>query len=167
MYKTSFFLFFLSISFAFTAKAQTYQNAESIEYDEAHNRFLIANGNNILARAADGSLSFFGSGSASHGMEVMGENLFALESPQLKAFNLETAEQVMTLNISGATFLNGLTNDGNGILYATDFSTKKIYRIDVTDLTNPTFEVIVQNTVNTLNGILFYGAINPLLFTHW
>ncbi|MFK7809772.1 MAG: T9SS type A sorting domain-containing protein [Saprospiraceae bacterium] len=152
----------------FISSAQSYQGAESIEYDEANNRFLISNGNNILARASDGTLSFFGTGSASHGMEVMEDKLYALDSPNLKAFDLETEEEVMSLNISGAVFLNGLTNDGVNTLYATDFSAGKIYKIDVSDIDNPSFEIIVENTDNeTPNGIIYDGANNRLIYTNW
>jgi hypothetical protein len=167
MIKNQLCIVVFSLLFLPFGQSQNYQNAESIEYDEAHNRFLISNGNNILARAADGTLSYFGSGSAGFGMEVMGDHLFALTQTALKVFDLESAIQLSATNISGSQFLNGLTNDGNGLLYATDFSAKKIYKIDVSDVMNPTYEIIVQSTGSTPNGIVYDGDNNRLIFTSW
>jgi hypothetical protein len=93
--------------------------------------------------------------------------LFALDPSVLKIFDLESGMQLSATNISGAQFLNGLTNDGNGLLYATDFSGKKIFKIDVADVMNPTYEIIVQNTVSTPNGIIYDGSNNRLIFTNW
>ncbi|GJM33755.1 MAG: hypothetical protein DHS20C18_27560 [Saprospiraceae bacterium] len=100
-------------------------------------------------------------------MEVMGEMVFALDDGKVRGFNLASGMEEMTLTIEGASFLNGLTNDGAGILYATDFSARKIYKIDVTDIDNPSYEVIVENTVKTPNGILFDGEKNRLLWVTW
>ncbi len=156
------FLLIAQISYA-----QNYQSAESVEYDPSQNRFLISNGNNILARASDGTLSFFGSGSTSHGLEVLGDRVFGLSGNVVKGFDLDTEQEVMTLTISGASFLNGLTADGNTTLYATDFSGKRIYKIEVADIANPSFEVIVANTSKTPNGIIHDGDNNRLIFVTW
>jgi hypothetical protein len=63
----------------------------------------------------------------------------------------------------GATFLNGLTTDGANYLFATDFSAKKIYRIDPA---NSTFNLMVT-TVKTPNGIYYDGANNRCVFVTW
>ena len=91
-------------------------------------------------------------------MEVLGDHLFVIDGSTIRGFELGTENEVMTLNISSAGFLNGMTNDGVSTLYATDFSGKKIYKIDVSDLSNPSSEVIVSNTISTPNGIIFDGA---------
>lgn len=163
-------LVFTTLLLTFTSLifAQNYQNAESVEYDPSQNRWLIANGDNILQRAADGTLTTFGNGPGSHGMEVVGENVFVCEDGnRIRGYNLMTEEEVMNLPISGASFLNGLTNDGGNFLYATDFSDQKIYKIDISDLSNPTQEVIIANTGATPNGILYEGINNRLLWVTW
>ncbi|MGK0365925.1 MAG: hypothetical protein ACI85O_002995 [Saprospiraceae bacterium] len=158
----------LLLTFTTLIFAQNYQNAESVEYDPSQNRWLVANGDNILQRAADGTLSAFGTGPGSHGMEVVGENVFVCEGGnRIRGYNLETEEEVMNLPMPSASFLNGLTNDGGNFLYATDFSDQKIYKIDITDLSNPTQEVIVANTVVTPNGLLYDGENNRLLWVTW
>lgn len=147
--------------------SQTLQSIESVEYDPTQNRFLVSNGNSIIARNEDGSLSYFGNGAANYGMEVMGNTLFAIHNSSIKGFDLTTEEEVMNISIPGASFLNGMTNDGTENLYVTDFGAKKIYKINVADFSNPTSEVIVSNTSTTPNGIVYDGANNRLIFVNW
>lgn len=147
--------------------AQTYQNAESAEYDPNNNRFLISNGNNILARASDGTLSIFGEGSTSYGLEVMGNYLFGIKGGSIKGYDLTTEVEVMSIAIPGAAFLNGMASDGFSTLYVTDFGSNKIFKINVADLNAPSAEEIVENTVRTPNGIVYDGANNRLIFVTW
>ena len=160
-------LFVFLIICSFQVQSQTLTQIEAVEYDASQNRFFISNGSNIIARASNGNLSFFGSEGATNGMEVLGNHLFVIDGSTIRGFELDTENEVMTLNISGAGFLNGLTNDGVSTLYATDFSGKKIYKIDVSDLSNPSSEIIVNNTGSTPNGIIFDGVNNRLIFVNW
>lgn len=151
----------------FQLQSQTLNNIESVEYDASQNRFFVSNGNNIIARASNGDLSVFGAEGASHGMEVLGNHLFVIDGSTIRGFELDTENEVMTLQVNNAAFLNGLTNDGVSTLYATDFSNKTIYKIDVSDLSNPSHEIIVSNTVSTPNGIIYDGDNNRLIFVNW
>ena len=164
--KAIFTLFLIACGTMLTA--QNYQSAESAEYDPTQNRWLIANGNNLLQRSAEGELTFFGSGAGSHGTEVVGDKVFVCNAgDEILGYDLATEEQVMSLTVPGATFLNGLTNDGANFLYAADFSAKKIFRIDISDLANPGAEIMVENTGVTPNGIIYDGENNRLLFVTW
>ncbi|MFT5217742.1 MAG: hypothetical protein ACI83H_002883 [Glaciecola sp.] len=147
--------------------SQNYQSAESVEYDPVNSQWLVANGSRIIADDGEGNLSFFGTGNASHGMEVLGNTLFAVASNAIKGYDLTSEEEVMNLQIPGVSFLNGLSNDGLNTLYVSDFSAGKIYSIDVSDLLNPTFTEIVSNTEGTPNGVLFDEDNNRLLFVTW
>lgn len=160
------FTFLLIAAYSFSY-AQSLQSIESVEYDPTQNRFLVSNSNNIIARNSDGSLDFFGSGAASFGMEVMGNTLFAISGSNIKGYDLTSEEEVMSANISGASFLNGLTNDGSENLYATDFSAQTIYKINVADFANPVVETLVANTMATPNGIVYDGDNNRLIFVTW
>ena len=54
--------------------AQTPNLIEAAEYDPTANRWFISNGSSILETADGGaSYAYFGSGSATHGMEVVDE----------------------------------------------------------------------------------------------
>lgn len=149
-----------------TSTAQTYQFVESVEYDPIQNRWLASNGNSIIERASDGTLSYFGNATASHGMEVVDNVLYAISGASIKAYDLDDASELMSLNIPGVGFLNGMTNSGAAI-YVTDFSNRAIFRIDITDLANPTWEQIVSNTGSTPNGIVYDEANNRLIYVNW
>ncbi len=151
----------------FQADSQTLSSIESVEYDASQNRFLISNGNSIIARNSDGSLEFFGNGQANYGMEVMGENLFAIDGQKIRGYNLATGQEVMSVTISGSSFLNGLANDGNSKLWATDFGSNRIYEIDASDLSNPTFSTLISNTGTTPNGIIHDAENNRLIYVSW
>lgn len=158
------FVFLFSVSFLL---AQNYQSAESVEFDPVNDQWLVANGSRIIADDGQGNLSYFGTGNASHGLEVLGNTLFAVASNRIKGYDLTSEDEVMNLIIPGVSFLNGLTNDGTNTLYVTDFSAGKIYSIDVTDVANPSYTEIVSGTGGTPNGVLFDGANNRLLFVTW
>lgn len=151
----------------FCLQAQTLQNIESVEYDPTQNRFFISNGNSILQQNANGDLDFFGNGSATNGMEVMGDHLFVIDGGRIRGYDLVSAEEVMSINIPGASFLNGMTSDGDATLYITDFATNRIHQVNVADLDNPTSQMIVPNTGSTPNGIVYDGANNRVIFVSW
>lgn len=164
-----FILYLLVLSlfvFASTASHAQFSSAESAEYDANSNRWLISNGN-IIAVAADGSQSVFGSGIAEYGMEILGNTLFAVGDGVVRGYDLDSELEVMVANIPGAQFLNGLCNDGIENLYVTDFSAERIYAINVSDLSNPIVTTLVGNTETTPNGIIYEAANNRLLYTSW
>ncbi|MFT5384648.1 MAG: hypothetical protein ACI8VT_002201 [Saprospiraceae bacterium] len=162
----------LLLSFAWfiylgSSLAQNYQSAESAEYDPVNKQWLVANGGNIIEDDGYGNLSFFLAGNASHGMEVLGNVLFAIDNNVIRAYDLDTEALVGTLTIPGVSFLNGMTNDGVSNLYVTDFGAGKIYKVDVSDFNNMTYEEIVSNTNSTPNGIVYDGDNNRLIFVNW
>ncbi len=160
----SLFFFLISLSFI---QAQSLQSIESVEYDPTQNRFLVSNSTNIIARNSDGSLDFFGTGAASYGMEVLGNTIFVIQGSSVIGYDLTTEMQVMSISIPGAMFLNGMTNDGNENLYVTDFSARRIHKVNVADFANPSTEVVVANTLTTPNGIVYNGDNNRLIFVNW
>lgn len=150
-----------------TTFGQTLNGPESIEWDAANNRWLISNTGNgtILARSTAGVLSSFVSGvpSGPYGIEILGNVLYACSGSTIRGYNLTSGASVFTLNV-GATFLNGLTSDGTNFLYATDFSAKKIFKIDTSATT---FTTIASGLAKTPNGILYEGANNRCLYVTW
>lgn len=147
--------------------AQNKGTIESCEYDPVNDRWFVSNSTSILVTDDLGETwSFFGDGSANYGMEVMGTNLFVIDNPSIHAYDLTTGEETMDLAVSGALFLNGMGSDGSSTLYVSDFNGNKIYKIDVSDLGNPTTEVIVPNTSQP-NGIVVDAANNRGIFVSW
>lgn len=150
------------------AAAQSF-GGESVEHDSVANRFFSSSdGTSIVQRFGNGTISHFGTGlDADYGMEVMGNTLFAITGDDVRGYDLTTEMQVMSITINGAGFLNGLASNGTDKLWATDFGNDKIYEIDVTSLSFPSYTEIVSNTVSTPNGIVYDGANNRLVFVNW
>lgn len=158
---------FILLLFIFENYAQTYNSAESVEYDANNSRWLVSNGNRIIIDDGNGNLSYFGNGSATHGMEVMNNTLFAVDGSDIVGYDLTSENEIMRFTIPGALFLNGLANNGSDTLYITDFSAKKISRLNVSDLNNPVFTELISNTTTTPNGIFFDGENDRLIYVSW
>jgi hypothetical protein len=101
--------------------------------------------------------------SGPHGLEIVGNTLYACDGASMKGFDLTSASMVMNLNV-GATFLNGICTDGVNYLYTTDFTAKKIFKIDVAAQTYTTF---VTSLVKSPNGIIYDGANNRIVWVTW
>ena len=159
----------VSLIFAFSLSfAQTYNGPESVEFDYANNRWLIANtaSHQVLARSTTGVLTVFTTltGSGPYGIEIMGDTLYCCNGSSIKGFSLTTGTLVFNITVTGATFLNGITHDNSGNLIATDFSAKNIYKI------NPgsnSFFPIATSLVQSPNGIIFDAANNRCVFVNW
>lgn len=160
----------LATLFALTgaAQAQTLASPESLEFHPRSGRLLIANTNSsqILARNTAGSLSVFTSVSSPYGIELLGGTLFVLSSGKVMGYDIDSAQQVMNLTIAGASFLNGITSNGVDTLYITDFSAKKLLKVNVADLANPV-QTPLQTLTLTPNGVVFDAAANRLLIGTW
>ena len=155
------------VLFSSAGFAQAYSNPESVEFDYAHNRWLIANQNagNVLARSSStGAVTVFASGMSSpHGLEIVNDTLYVCDGATLRLYNINTAASIVNLSL-GATFLNGITNDGS-YLYATDFTAKKIYRINVA---TRAFSIFVASTgTASPNGIIYDQPNSRCVFVNW
>ncbi|MDH4473195.1 MAG: T9SS type A sorting domain-containing protein [Fluviicola sp.] len=157
----------LFIVLALPAFAQTFQSPESVEWDEANQRWLIANTNDgkILQQIVGQSPADFASGCSQgpYGIEILNDVLYANDGGRIRGFALATGSEVFNLNL-GATFLNGLTTDGDSVLYATDFSGDKIYRVNPT--TNA-FYLLANNLPAAPNGIIYDAPNERCLFVNW
>lgn len=161
-----FTLLFAGLSTALFAQA-TFNAPESVEYDAVYHRWLVGNNGSgeIVSYYPQSNLTVpFASGMTTgpHGIEILGNTAYACDGGSIKGFDLVSGAQVFNLSL-GATFLNGLTTDGSTYLFATDFSAKKIYRI------NPSANAfnLMTTTAKTPNGIIYDGANNRCVFVTW
>lgn len=147
--------------------AQTFQSPESVEWDETNQRWLIANTNDgkILQQTVGQSPANFASGCTDgpYGIEILGNVVYANDGGRIRGFSLTDGTEVFNLNL-GAVFLNGLTTDGDSVLYATDFSGYKIYRVNPT--TNQ-YYLMAGSLPNSPNGIIYDDANERCLFVNW
>ncbi len=146
--------------------AQSFGTVESAEYDPTNNRFLISNNSSIIARASNGTLSYFGDARANYGMEVVNGVLFCIYSNNLRAYDLETAELLQSFSVPGSAFLNGMASDGVNRLWLTDFGNGKIFEADVTDPTDMNISV-VATVSGSPNGICYDEENNRCVFGMW
>lgn len=144
-----------------------FNGPESVEYDPNGGRYFISNSSSgeIMEQVPGQTATVFvsGVGSGPHGLELMGDTLYACSGGRVKGYDRTTGAEVINMNLNGS-FLNGITTDGQ-FLYVTDFSASKIYRVDPV---NGVFNEYVSNTGGTPNGILYDGATeNRLIVVFW
>lgn len=159
------YLFAALLLVSSAAHAQ-YNGPESVEHDPIGGRYFISNtgSSSILQRSYDGAVSAFTGNlsTAPYGLELQGETLYACMGGAVRGYSTGDGTEVFNLSVGG-TFLNGITSDGT-FLYATDFSAKKILKV------NPvqgTFSVLVANTVDTPNGIVWDEGMDRLWVACW
>ncbi len=157
----------LSLIFPVIAVCQTFSSPESVEYDVVNSRWMVGQNGSGEIHSYDpssGVLTSFATGipSGPHGIEILGSTLYCCDGAFIKGFDLATGSQIFNVSL-GATFLNGLTTDGGHFLFATDFTGKKIYRLNV--LTSA-FNVMASTT-KTPNGIIYDGTHNRCVFVTW
>lgn len=149
------------------AIAQNYNGPESVDCDTVSGNWYIANtgSKKILRRTPQGVLQEFVSGFSSgpYGIEVLGDRIYACDGNKIKGFLLSDGSPVFSVTTT-ASFLNGITHDSSGMLYATDFSGKKIYKVNPV---NTSWNVFVPQTTNTPNGILYDQSQNRLVCVCW
>lgn len=156
----------LAMACAGASHAQSLNTPESVEYDAAGNRYFISNkgAGEILARSATGSLSVFTSiPSNPHGLHIQGNTLYVCDNGRVRGYDLATAAEVMNIYL-GASFLNGITGDGGTNLYVTDFTAKKIYRVNTA---TQSFNLFVPSLTKSPNGIIYDAANSRLIFVCW
>jgi sugar lactone lactonase YvrE len=158
------------LAFSSISAGQSLNAPESIEYDSAGNRYLISNrtAGNILARAANGTLSVFTEDPTSPaGMEIMQGVVYVADVGRIRGYRLSDAVRVVDYPIPGATFLNGLASSGNGKLWTTDFAQRKLHAVEVSDPAAVSHVTLVQDTVFTPNGAVLDSENDRLLIVTW
>tara|TARA_B100001115_G_scaffold80663_1_gene59372 strand:- start:2279 stop:3304 length:1026 start_codon:yes stop_codon:yes gene_type:complete len=158
--------FILCISFIFSTQlsAQSYNGPESVDYHPLTDTYFISNSSagEILTLNSDGILSIFASNmSGPHGLEVVGDTLFVCSGSNLRAFDINTGNQVVNYPV-GAQFLNGITHKGKDV-YVTDFSAKKIYRYNIASGNHNLYTSVNR----TPNGILYDDINDRLMVVCW
>ena len=161
-------LFFLLALTATSMHAQSLTAIEGVEYDPTNQIFLVGNGNNVVRMHSDAiPQGTLGAAKSNYGMEVMNGVLFSIVGTAIRGYDVTTGAQVMTHSLSGASFLNGMASNGTDKLWVSDFSAKKIYELNVANLSAPTSSIVVANTTSTPNGLTYDAANNRLVMVSW
>ena len=156
-------IFTVSSTFLF---GQSYDGPESVDYHSETNRYFVSNSSNgqVLEVDCQGNVSVFVSnvGSGPHGLEVIGNQLFACSFSRLKVYDINSGNENLNINL-GASFANGITHKEND-LFITDFSDPKIYHYDINQ---DNLSVLIDNLPFTPNGIFYDDIQNRILVLSW
>ncbi|MEI6312037.1 MAG: hypothetical protein WCP57_07250 [Bacteroidota bacterium] len=157
----------LTIQQLVVAQISFVNGPESVEYDPINNRYLASSpsDNKIYSVVKGGSATVFvPSVTSPYGMVYNAGVVYVCCSGGVKGFDVNTAAQVFNVPISGSSFLNGICTDNAGHLFATDFSGKKVYKINISDLSVSTF---LNTSPKTPNGILWDESASRLVYCTW
>lgn len=150
----------------FTLIYSQYSGPESVTYDSVYNRYLVTNNNGkIMQRSSGGVITdFVSSAGGTHGLAIYNGVVYACQGSTVRGFALSNAVQVFTASISGASFLNGIAIDNSGMIYLSDFTNKRIYKLNSS---NGAYWQYITSTVSTPNGLVLDPPRNRLLICCW
>lgn len=144
-----------------------YTNPESVVYDSTAKRYLVSNTSTgaILQRSLTGTVSAFITGASScRGMAVYNNKLYVACGTVIRGYDLNDGALIMTVSVSGSSFLNGMDVDANGILYISDFTARRIYKLNTI---TQSYWIYVASTTTQPNGICVDAPRNRVLFCNW
>ena len=137
---------------------------ESMIYDQSHNRYLISNyqTGDIIQIDSNGTQSYFvQGGNAIQGLEIVGNVVYVGAGQMVRGFDLESAEMVMDVSVTGVSNLNDVTADTSGNLYISDVFGTKIIKVRISD---QTYSVFVDGQgISQPNGIFYDKPYNRIL----
>ena len=162
-----FVIFSLLLLVSGISMSQSYNNPESIIYDQAADRYFISNkgGNTIVQLNSDNELTNFVTSdlNAPKGLLIVGDTLVSVNNTSVQGFLLSDGSRVFNVAIEGAVFMNDVTTDNRGNLYVSDTSTGVIFQIS---LKTGKYSSLVSNLKNP-NGLLYDSERNAILICNW
>lgn len=144
-----------------------YTSPESVTYDSVYNRYLVTNSGGVIKQRnnATGVVTDFApSGSGSHGIRIYNGIAYACIGTTIKGFSLATGSQVSSVQLTGASFLNGMGISSSGIAYISDFTGQKIYKLN---LNTQAWWIYVPIAGGQPNGVYVDSPRNRLLVCYW
>jgi sugar lactone lactonase YvrE len=144
-----------------------YSSPESVTYDSTGKRYFISNtsSSKIVQRDRQGVVTDFVTvGGSIHGVTVHDGRVYVCNGTRVRGYNLLSGIEEFNATLTGSTFLNDIAIDNSGLAYVTDFTNRRIYKLNVN---NSDFWIYVANTTNTPNGIYIDTPRNRLLICCW
>jgi len=147
--------------------AQSYNNPESIVYDQSAGRYFISNkaGNTIVYLDSEHVLTTFVSSGLDgpKGLLIAGDTLISVNNTSLQGFLLSDGTRVFNISIKDAVFMNDVTVDTKGNLYVSDTAAGKVYQIS---LKTGKYSTLIDSLVSP-NGLLYDSKRNAILICNW
>ena len=145
--------------------ASSQEGPESVEFDYANNRWLIASSSedNIMQRSSNGVLSIFIPNVIDpRGIEIVGNTLYVCSDSLLYAYELNTGASLFSISL-GADSLRGITHDTT-YLYISDFWARNIYRFE---MATTNYSVFISGLLYNPTGLIYDGMNNRCVFVTW
>ncbi|MCD4817538.1 MAG: SMP-30/gluconolactonase/LRE family protein [Candidatus Cloacimonetes bacterium] len=143
---------------------QYLNNPESVVYDSLNSRYLVSNwgSGNIVQIDSTGTQSIWLSNAQCFaGLHIRDSVIYtACREYGVKGFNLNTGENVLDIDISGATNINDITSDNSGNLYVSYPTGDAIYKINIATEQSWLF---ADSGLDVPNGLYFDEPNNRLL----
>lgn len=155
------------VSVSFIDAGAQYSSPESVTYDSVTSKYFISNTASriILQRDRQGNVSeFVNVGSSIHGVTVHANKLYVCNGTRVRGYDIANASETFNVQISGSTFLNDLAIDASGMMYVSDFSARRIYKVNTATQEYWTY---VPSTGSTPNGVYVDAVRNRLLICCW
>jgi sugar lactone lactonase YvrE len=147
--------------------AQSYNNPESIAYDQVADRYFVSNksGNTIVQLDLNENVTPFVSDDLNgpKGLLIVGDTLISVNNTSVQGFLLSDASRVFNILIDGAVFMNDVTEDNKGSLYVSDTGAGKVYQIS---LKTGEYSTVVDSLVSP-NGLLYDSKRHAILICNW
>jgi hypothetical protein len=142
-----------------------YSNPIDVAYDEISRRYFVTNKFTGIIDQIDslGNVTNFATVPPNaEGIIARNDTLFVV-SHGLTALDLETAEQLFHLDLSGQQGLSDIVLDTSGNIFISDYLANNVYRVHLGDLS---VTVVVEGFMS-VNGLYFDAKNNRLLATQW
>lgn len=168
--KRSLFSICLFLIHAHIIFGQVYlSNPEHVVYDDTHCRYLVSNNGNgtIVEMNEQGEIGMVVQGLTElMGIHIINDQVYASCYNQLKAFSLETGEEIKSINlpVSSGGWLDGIISDSSGNVYVIDVFGRKVYSID-TNLNQ--FETCITGLPMYPQDLAYDYENNRLLIACW
>lgn len=159
-------VFISAFLFLVTSVFSQFATPESVTFDSVYNRWLVTNSTGVIKqRTADGSVSDFApAGSGTHGIRIYNNTAFVCMQNRIKGFALTNGAEVFNVQLTGASFLNGLGISSSGIAYISDFTGQRIYKLN---LNTQVWWIYVPAAGGQPNGVYVDTPRNRLLVCFW
>jgi len=166
---SQFFLLIFIIFYTSNLVSQNLLNLpESVEYDPFNNRYLVSNwgSGDIVQIDSLGNQSVwldYVQGFA--GLHRKDNILYvACREYGVKGFDLMTGENVLYVDIEGATNINDIVSDNSGNLYVSSPAGNVIYKINIA---SGQWWVFAENSLSVPNGLYFDEDNNRLILVSY
>lgn len=133
-----------------------------VVFDSLNGRYLVSNwaGSSLVRIGLDGSRSYYMRNIPNaHGLEIEGTVLYVTSRNEVLLIDLTSDKVLKRIRVPGSSYLGHITLDGKENVYVSDWSAKRLFKVDVTKQET----VVLADTPFTPIGIAYDEKRNGLI----